>query len=185
MFNKYHKAKLKTKQQRWFTPIKYLILSILPLTIDFALKSISKNFKEININFEVPNFLFELALLWFLLFFMIAWYLSPFTFSKVQRIRSILKRIIEENHFYYKNDETNKIHSSMIIKFNWDQEYLILEVYPEGAKYSSKMSELTPVFQTALNMTVISVQEDFANHTTYILSKETDNYIDSTNTWTV
>lgn len=59
MFNKYHKAKLKTKQQRWFTPIKYLILSILPLTIDFALKSISKSFKEININFEVPNFLFE------------------------------------------------------------------------------------------------------------------------------
>ncbi|MGR6899381.1 hypothetical protein [Rummeliibacillus sp. BSL5] len=185
MFTKYHKAKLKTKQQGWFIPIKYSILAVIPLIINFTFTTMSKTLKEINIIFEIPNLSKSIVFLWLILFLITAWYLSPISFSKIQRMRYKLKQIIEVNQFYYENKDLNKITLSMLIKFYWLEDNLYLEVYPNGGKYTHKMNELTEIFQTSLNMTVIAVQDDFANHTTYILSKETDNYIDSTDEWTV
>ena len=93
--------------------------------------------------------------------------------------------MIETNKFYYESKELNKILTSMIFKFYWIDSNLYIEVYPNGASYSNKMDELTTVLQTALNLTVISVQSDFANHTTYVLTDSTNNVIDSTNEWDV
>ncbi|HDR8106643.1 MAG: hypothetical protein M3Z48_01385 [Lactobacillus sp.] len=180
--HKQYKTKLRFKQPPWY---RYLALPLLSISIGVLCWIINYNLRELNINYALPNSIYLYSLLFTMLFGLFSWYISPISFSKVQRTRRILKRVIEENKFYYQDSEAHAIRSSMIIKFKWHNDQFILDVYPEGAKYSSKMNELTTIFQTALNMTVIAVQEDFANHTTYVLSKETNNYIDSTNEWTV
>ncbi|WP_242227309.1 hypothetical protein [Bacillus cereus group sp. BfR-BA-01315] len=180
--HKQYKTKLRFKQPPWY---RYLALPLLSISIGALCWIINYNLRELNINYALPHSIYLYSLILTILFGLFSWYISPISFSKVQRTRRILKRVIEENKFYYQDNKTYTILSSMIIKFKWHNNQLILDVYPEGAKYSSKMNELTTIFQTALNMTVISVQEDFANHTTYVLSKETDNYINSTNEWTV
>ncbi|WP_283749660.1 hypothetical protein [Bacillus mycoides] len=180
--HKQYKTKLRFKQPPWY---RYFAFPLIGFSLGLLCWIINHNLKELGVDYALPHSLYMYSILLTLIFSICSWYFSPISFSKVQRMRKTLKRVIEENKFYYQNSETNKIHSSMVIKFQWNQERLILKVYPEGAKYSSKMNELTTIFQTALNMTVISVQEDFANHSTYILTSETDNFIDSTDEWMI
>ena len=73
----------------------------------------------------------------------------------------------------------------MLIKFYWEKNDLILSVYPLGGKYAAQMNELTVIFQTAFNLMVVTIQDDYADHTIYVLSNSTNNYIDSTDSWTV
>lgn len=182
LFCKKYKAKLRFKQPIWYQYLAIPLLGLVLIGICFALDyTLDNSFLKIN----VPQSIFiYLAIGTFIATF-ITWYISPLSFSKVQRTKRILKKIIEENKFYYANSETNKIHSSMLIKFYWDKNDLILNIYPLGGKYAAKMNELTVIFQTAFNMTVVTVQDDYADHTTYVLSNTVNNYIDSTDSWTV
>lgn len=175
-----YKTKLRFKQPPWYW---YLVFPWTGLGLCVLCWAIDYSFNLLNINYALPKLFYLLAILTTILLALFAWFISPLSFSKVQRMRRKLKRIIEENKFYYQNSESQEIRSSMIIKFKWIEEKFFLEVYPNGGKYTSKMNELTTIFQTALNMNVIAVQEDFADHTTYILSNESDNHIDSTDKW--
>ena len=182
LFRKKYRAKLKFKQPIWYMYFSLPFLGTFLILIFFGFDYL---LNKLHFQFSIPiSIYFYLSLLTFLVS-LIIWYFSPVSLSRVQRTKRILKRIIEENNFYYANSKTNKIHSSMIISFHWEDSSLILNVYPLGGKYTAKMNELTAIFQTAFNMTVVSIQDDFADHTTYILSNTDNNYIDSTDTWTV
>lgn len=180
-----HTVKLKTKQPDFISYLIKISLGAIPLVCYIMLKKVLTNFNEFGINIHLPNYLLLIIYVILVSNIFFTWFTSPISFSKIQRIKNKLKQIIEIDQFYYENKDLNKITLSMLIKFYWLENNLYLEVYPNGGKYTHKMNELTEIFQTSLNLTVISVQDDFANHTTYILSKETDNYIDSTNEWTV
>lgn len=180
-----HKVKLRKKQPDLLAYLSKLLLGILPLLVYLFIERSFSILKEIGINIPLPvNFLL-VTILFLLANTVYVWFISPFSFSRTQRIKNILKKLIEANGFYYENKELNKIVLSMKIKFYWKDKDLYLEVYPNGGNFSNKMNELTTIFQTTFNMTVVSVQDDYADHTTYILSNTVNNYIDSTDTWTV
>lgn len=180
-----HKGKLKTKQPDFIAYLIKIFIGVIPVICYFFLKKVSIILNELDFQLIIPRYYLFISYLILTVNTFFVWFKSPLSFSKIQRMKYKLKHIIEANQFYYENKDLNKITLSMLIKFYWFENNLYLEVYPNGGKYTYKMNELTEIFQTSLNMTVISVQDDFANHTTYILSKETDNYIDSTNEWTV
>lgn len=136
-------------------------------------------------NLKLPIELLSLSILVLIINTSVVWYYSPWSLSKVQQTKHILRTVIEINKFYYENKELNKILNSMLFKFYWIDSNLYIEAYPNGASYSSKMNELTVILQTALKLTVISVQSDFADHTTYVLTDSTNNVIVSTNDWDV
>ncbi|WP_139377665.1 hypothetical protein [Solibacillus isronensis] len=71
----------------------------------------------------------------------------------------------------------------MEIVFYYIQEELHIEVYPLGGKYTYKLDELGKLFETKFNMTLITIQNDYADHTTYILSKNNNFALDSNDYW--
>lgn len=185
-------VKLKRLQQ---TKLKFLLF--IPLSICIYLITISTNWILYQLSlseFSLDSyFILKIPLsawitygniLFTVLLGLLSWFISPYSFSKAQRTKCILRKIIELNNFYYSNFK-NKIVSSMKIKFYWSHDNLILEVFPAGAKYTSQMNDLSLIFQTAFNMSVLSVQNDHADHTTYVLAKNKKNVIDSTNSWKI
>lgn len=112
-----------------------------------------------------------------------SWYFSTYSFSKVKRTKYILKKIILENGFYFAFKNEIFVRSSLIVLFYWEKQDLFLEVYPNGGSYSNKIDDLTKNFETAFNMTVLSVQNDSSNHTTYHLTKASSLVIDTTDYW--
>ncbi|WP_336046935.1 hypothetical protein [Solibacillus ferritrahens] len=178
-----HTAKLKTKQPDLKAFFIKFFVGALPLLCFYLIKNALSINHQFGINIPLQDYLKLIVYLLFLINTLFTLYVSPFSFSRVQRMKYTLRKIIEVNNFYYESKELNKIILSMKIKFYWIDNQLYLEVYPNGGKFTHKMNELTPTFQTALNLTVVSVQSDFADHTTYILCSDKDNYIDSTETW--
>lgn len=178
-----HTAKLRTKQPdlTWYF-IKFLI-GLLPVVCYLFIKQALTFLKETGINLSLPEHLFLTTCAILLINTFYIWFTSPLSFSKIQRMKNLLKKIIEVNKFYYENNELGKIILSMKIKFYWIDNKLYLEIYPNGGQFTHKMNELTSILQTALNMTVIAVQDDFADHTTYILTKEISLPINATNNW--
>lgn len=178
-----HTVKLRKKQ---YDTLGYLLLILrgaIPLISYLLISKVLNDFPLPGINFQIPIELLLVSIVILLTNTFFVWYLSPISFSKVQRIKNTLKKIIEINKFYYENKELNKILNSMVFKFYWADSNLYIEVYPNGAAFTNKMNELTSIFQTSLNMTVIAAQDDFANHTTYILTKESSLPINATNNW--
>lgn len=180
-----HTVKLRKKQ---YDTIGYLLLILsgaIPLIGYLLISKVLKDFPFPGLNFIMPIELLFVTIFIFITNTLFVWHFSPVSLSKVQRIKNTLKKIIEINKFYYENKELNKILNSMLFKFYWVDSNLYIEVYPKGAAFTNKMNELTTIFQTALNLTVISVQSDFADHTIYVLTVTTNNVIDSTNDWNV
>jgi len=178
-----HTVKLRKKQ---YDTIGYLLLILrgaMPLIAYLLISKVINDFPLPGLNLQIP---IELLLVSIVILFtntFFVWYLSPVSFSRVQRIKNILKKIIEINRFYYENKELNKILNSMAFKFYWSDSNLYIEVYPNGAAFTNKMNELTSIFETALNMTVITIQDDFADHTTYILTSSRVIPIDAVKEW--
>lgn len=169
-----HTVKLRSKQPDLLSYIIKVLLGTLP-TVCYILTSKAFSFlEEVGVPLELPNSLYLLSILIFLLNTIYVFHTSPISFSNVQRLKNILRKIIEVNGFFYENKELNKITLSMTVKFYWIEDNLYLEVYTAGGQFTHKMNELTSILQTGLNMTVVSVQDDFADHTTYILS---NNYV--------
>lgn len=178
-----YKAKIKSKQPGWYWYFSFPLIGIGFYMLCLATEQFTKSLEALNIYLNFPGYFYLLSIIATLLLSLFAFSISPITPFKIQRTRIKLKRIIEENGFFYEDSETKIIKSSMIIKFYWENQNLNLEVYPNGGKYTSRMNELTAIFQTTFNMNVIAVQADYPNHTTYILSNEENNYIDVTNQW--
>ncbi|MDC2867809.1 hypothetical protein [Bacillus sp. BP-3] len=179
----HHKVKFKNKQPDLISYFIKILLGSLPLICYLIIVNTLNNLNEVGISLSLPTYFFFIACLILAGTTFYTWFKSPLSFSKNQRMSNKLKKIIEVNKFYSENSETHKIILSMIIHFYWIEEKLYLEVYPNGGHYTHKMNDLTLIFQTALNMTVITVQDDYADHTTYILTKETSNFINATNSW--
>lgn len=180
-----HTVKLRKKQ---YDTIGYLLLILrgaMPLIAYLLISKVFNDFPFPGLSFKMPIELLFVTILIFITNTFFVWHFSPVSLSKVQRIKNTLKKIIEINKFYYENKELSKILNSMVFKFYWADSNLYIEVYPSGAAFTNKMNELTSIFQTALNLTVISVQSDFADHTIYVLTDTTSKVIDSTNDWNV
>ena len=177
---KKYKVKLRYKQPPIY---KYLLLPVLCLVIILFFLTLENLIMIFNENFSFPKKLYVIE--GFILFILLGFsiFKSPISFSRIQRTKFKLKKVIEENNFYYENN--NRIISSMVIKFYWVENNLILEIYPLGGSFSTKMNDLTLTLQTALNLTVTSVQNDYPNHTTYVLSNTLNNFIDSSNDWNI
>lgn len=180
-----HTVKLKTKQPDLYGYLIKVFLGILPIICVYLTQCSLSILNKVGIVIILPTSLYFISYALFLLNTFLTIYFSPISFSKNQRIKNTLLKVIEINDFYYENKELNKITLSMKMKFYWFQNNLYIEVYPSGGKFTKKMNELTSIFETSLNMTVLSVQDDFANHTTYILSNQIHNFIDSSNDWEV
>lgn len=174
-----HTAKLKKKQQSKLIILSKLTIGIMPLISLFTIEKSISNLLSKNISF--PNSLYILATIFLIANTLLLVLFSMYSPLKSQRIKNKLKKIIEVNGFYYENKDDGTIFHSMIMKFYTIDEELYIEVYPDGAKYSDKMNDLTQVLQTALNLTVLSVQNDYANHSTYILKDTKENYIEINN----
>lgn len=179
----HHKAKLKTKQPDLISYLSKLLLGAVPLICYFMILKSFIILNDIGISFTLPKYFLFSAYLIFISSCFYILHTSPLSFSVNQRMINKLKKIIEVNNFYYENKETHKITLSMVIKFYWMDNKLHLEIYPSGGQFTNKMNELTSTFQTALNMTVIAVQDDHADHTTYILTKKSSSPINVTNNW--
>lgn len=178
-----HTVKIRTKQPDLLGYLIKIFIGILPIICVFLTQNSLSTLNGIGIEIILPTSLYFVGYAFLVLNTFLVIYLSPISFSKNQRIKNSLRKIIEINDFYYENRELNKITLSLKFKFYWIQNNLYIEVYPNGGKFTKKMNELTPIFETSLNMTVLSVQDDFANHTTYILSNSINKYIDVTNQW--
>ncbi|WP_369381525.1 hypothetical protein [Lysinibacillus fusiformis] len=176
--NKKYKVKLRYKQPPIYI---YFLIPMIGLVFLLFCFTLEKAVLMLNGNFSFPTHIYIVGTLITIILTLFSIYKSPISFSKIQRLKFKMKKIIEENKFYYENEK--RIVSSMLIKFYWLENDLFLEVYPQGGKYSLKMDDLTLMFQTSLNLTVISVQNDYPNHTKYILSDSLNNFIDSTNEW--
>lgn len=180
-----HTVRLRRKQ---YDTLGYLLLVLrgaMPLIAYLLISKVLNDFPLPGLSLQMPIELLFVSIVILLTNTFFVWYLSPVSFSKVQRIKNTLKGIIEVNKFYYENKDLDKILNSMVFKFYWADSNLYIEVYPNGASFTNKMNELTNIFQTSLNLTVISVQSDFANHTTYVLTNTSNNFINSTNEWIV
>lgn len=166
-FQKKYKTKLYFTQRRTYHYIlpSMFIFILITLLFIFDTKVLLTLF-----SLTIPSRVYFTLLSSLLLTSLFAWYISPFSFSKNIRIKHVLKRIIEHNNFYHAYGSQKIVHSSMLIKHYWLDEQLVLEVYSFGAKYSSKLDQLSKIFETAFNLTVVSVQNDFPDHTTYLLS---------------
>ncbi|MFJ7841281.1 hypothetical protein ACIQXG_17715 [Lysinibacillus sphaericus] len=178
-----HTVKLRKKQPDILGYGLLLLRGAMPL-IAYLLISFTLNTFPL-FELKLPNKLLVFSIIVLIVNSLIIWHFSPWSLSKVQRIKNILRNVIETNKFYYENTELNKILKSMIFKFYWLDSNFYIEAYPNGASYANKMNELTMTLQTALNLTVISVQSDFADHTTYVLTDNQNNVIVSTNDWDV
>lgn len=178
-----HTVYLKTKQPDLIGYLIKFLIGILPI---LCIHLIQKSFlilNELGLNINLPIIFHITGYGILILNSLYIFYKSPISFSKVQRLKNLLRKIIEVNNFYYENKELNKITLSMKFKFFWSDNHLYIEVYPCGGKFTKQMNELTSIFETALNMNVLSVQDDFANHTTYILSSSNVNPINATDEW--
>jgi hypothetical protein len=180
-----HTVKIRKKQHDSFGYILLVLRGAMPLIAYLLISKVLNDFPFPGLNFKMPIELLFVTILIFITNTFFIWHFSPVSLSKVQRIKNTLKKIIEINKFYYENKELNKILNSMVFKFYWADSNLYIEVYPNGAAFTNKMNELTSIFQTSLNLTVISVQSDFADHSTYVLSNTANNFIDVTNDWNV
>lgn len=173
-----HTAKLRRKQPTTLHLLVRFWVGIMPficvLTVESTLSNILS--KEIYL----PTAVHFVALSILITNTLLIWFFSKRSPFKALKIRSILKQVIEVNGFYYENKESGIITHSMEMKFYMINDELFIEVYPNGGKYSSKMNDLTQILQTALNLTVISIQDDHASHSTYILKDSTNNYIETT-----
>ncbi|WP_146550813.1 hypothetical protein [Rummeliibacillus suwonensis] len=178
-----HTVYLKTKQLDLVAYLIKLFLGSLPLLCMYLIQKVLLIFREVGVFIDLPNELYIISYGLLVLNSLYILYISPISFSKHQRIKNLLRKIIEVNNFYYENKELNKIILSMKIQFCWKDDYLYVEVYPNGGKFTKQMNELTSIFETALNMTVLSVQDDFADHTTYILTTTNLNPIDANDAW--
>jgi len=178
-----HKVKLRTKQPDLISYLIKVLLGTLPLVSYFLIERALLILKEISIILTLPDHFFLIACAILLINTFYTWFASPISFSKTQRMKNSLKTIIEVNNFYYENTELSKIILSMVIKFYQLDNKLYLEVYPNGGQFTHKMNELTSTFQTALNMTVIAVQDDYADHTTYILTNKSSLPINASSNW--
>ncbi len=173
-----YRAKLRYKQ---LDLIWYLSFSIIGIGSLFFIKFLNSFFNSINSNYLVPNYIYILVLVLLTSINLILFYQSPISFSEKQRNKNKLLQLIEQNHFYY--EVNGKIRSSMEIVFYYIQEELHIEVYPLGGKYTYKLDELGKLFETKFNMTLITIQNDYADHTTYILSKNNNFALDSNDYW--
>ncbi|SEN61919.1 hypothetical protein SAMN04487786_4106 [Paenisporosarcina quisquiliarum] len=178
-----HKVKLRTKQPDLIAYLIKLLLGTLPFVCYFLIDKALTILKEVGISLSLPDYFFLIACVILMINTLSVWYMSPLSLSETQRMKNLLRKIIEVNKFYYENNELNKIILSMVIKFYWLDNKLYLEIYTNGGQFTHKMNELTSILQTALNMTVLAVQDDYADHTTYILTNETSNIINATNRW--
>lgn len=178
-----HKVKLRTKQPDLISYLIKVLLGTLPLVCYFLIERALIILKEIGIVLTLPDHFFLIACVILLINTFLTWFTSPLSFSKTQRMKNSLKKIIEANKFYYENNELSKIILSMEIKFYQLDNKFYLEIYPNGGQFTHKMNELTSTFQTALNMTVIAVQDDYADHTTYILTNKSSLPINVTDNW--
>lgn len=177
--NKKYKVKLRYKHPPIYLYFLFPLIGVLTTLFLFLLENLILIIDD-NISFPISLYLYGILIT--IIFVIFSIYKSPASFSRSQRIKLKLRKVIEENNFFYENHK-RRIVSSMTIVFYWIEDNLVLEVYPHGAKYSLKMNDLTLIFQTALNMTVISIQNDYANHTNYILSNVSNNVIDVSNIW--
>lgn len=180
-----HTVKLRKKQHDSIGYFLLVLRGAMPLIAYLLISKVLNDFPLPGFSFKIPIELLFVTILIFLTNTFFVWHFSPVSISNVQRIKNTLKKIIEINKFYYENKELNKILNSMVFKFYWANSNLYIEVYPNGAAFSNKMNELTSIFQTSFNLTVTSVQSDFADHSTYVLSDTTNNYIDVTNDWNI
>lgn len=168
-------AELKKKQPRKRTYLLYLA---------FAIASIWFMFKS-SVFLEKDFYFSELTFaLWTLIPFLTSWLLikalekCPHSITKERKIRLKLLRIIQ-GHKYYDSEDEKHITASLVIKFSIYDEQLILRIFPDGEKYTFKVNDLGKIFESKFNMTVVSVQNDAPNHTTFILENTTDNFIDA------
>lgn len=178
-----HTVKLRAKQLDFIGYLIKLLLGILPF---ICLKLVEKSFnifQEVGLSLSIPNSYYIVALLVGIFNTIYTLYISPISFSKRVRLKHKLLNIIETNNFYYEQKELNKITLSMTIKFYWLNEQLFLEVYTNGGKFTKQINELTPIFESALNMTVQTVQDDFPDHTTYILTNSNAQPINANDGW--
>ena len=173
-----HTAKLRRKQPTTLHLLARFSIGILPLICLLTIKSTLSNILSKDISIPISVYSLAIALLFINTFFL--WIFSKRSPIKTLKIRSILQQVIEVNNFYYENKESGYITHSMIMKFYFVRNELHIEVHPNGGKYSAKMNNLTQILQTALNLNVISIQDDYASHTTYILKDSTNNYIEVT-----
>lgn len=179
---------LQKKRWVYLTRKRYSIFEIICLYVAALLIIFLLPLWYFLFNLELLNSslvakLYLLALTVALSLIVIAYIRGPLSFSASGKVKRILLNIIEDNHFYYENPTSRALISSMKIRFYADNEQLILEIYTFGSKYTKQMEDLTEIFQTALNMTVISVEYDSPNHVTYILEDNTSNFIDATGLW--
>ena len=111
-------------------------------------------------------------------------YLSPFSFSKNRRMKLKLLKIIEQNDFYKENKKSGQIISSMKMIFYYTNHRFIIEIYPLGGQYTSKMNDLGSILETGLNLQLEAVQDDHHSYTKYIFYQNSNRSIDVTKKWT-
>ncbi len=173
-----YRAKLRYKQP---TAIWYCSFTIIGIALILFFKILQYLLEFLNSNYFISNTIFLLITIGILVINAGLLYFSPLSFSKMQKIKYHLIQIIEHNNFFY--ELNGQIRSSMEIVFYFNGTDLHLEVYPLGGKYAYKLDDLTKLFESKLNMTVISVQNDYPDHTVYILSDSINNILDATNFW--
>lgn len=173
MFKKYinykYRAKLRYRQPDL---IWYFSFTIIGIGCLLFIKFLNNFLYQINSEYRVSNTLFVFILITLFLVNMYLLYLSPISFSRNQRIKNKLLQIIEQNNFYY--EVNGRIRSSMLMVFYDLNDELHIEVYPLGGKYTFKIDELGKLFETKLNMNLVTIKNDYADHTTYVLSNESN-----------
>lgn len=106
------------------------------------------------------------------------------SFNIFVKTKRKLREIIFVNNFYSINDNTNEIVQSAIFIYYYKNDKLCIEFHPNGLKCASKMNELQPILETALNMFVEEIDDSRPNFTTYVLTKNNGgNRIDVTKKW--
>lgn len=114
-----HTVKLRKKQPDFIGYLLLLLRGALPLIACILFSKVFKLFNEIGISISIPSILIYGSVVIFISHTLFIWYISPFTFSKKQKLKNTFRKIIELNNFYYEIKELNKITHSIEFKYYW------------------------------------------------------------------
>ncbi|MCU7557356.1 hypothetical protein [Macrococcus capreoli] len=178
---KKYKTRLHFKRKSF---LRYLIIPILIFIVYGSMKYFNNHLDDMII-FEnkIPDMYFTIIICAGLISIFVIWLFSPISPFKSQRMRHKLKDIIEINKFYYLSENTNRIRSSMVFIYWWDNNRFYLRVYPNGGKWTSKTNELKEILESSFNMIVETVDDAEPNFTLYVFNTERIDRINATKKW--
>lgn len=174
-----HKVKLRRKPlSKWLFLLPLFIAATSIIFLYTVIKASDIFNINININPIIVLFLIVLDMLCILTSYLTS------SFNIFVKTKRKLRKILFVNNFYSVNDSTNEIVQSAMFIYCYKNNKLYIEFHPNGLKCASKMNELQPILETALNMFVEEIDDSRPNFTTYVLAKNNGgNRIDVTKKW--